>query len=455
MDHQLLNEVTQYYRKLVDEAKEPGAKEQYEDLKKKMLEADFVMSGKPFPTFMKPLLIDRREVATFEKATRLVMSASEKVADLYFTNPEYKPLFEVDEQDQPLVEIQPNYPRRVINARLDAFLYDDGTVKFLEFNCDSPSGMGWHDSLVGFFDELPVVQALKEKYDVKMQSLLEPFHAMLMKKYEQSTMADKPEKPTVAVICSRESTILSDVEIMCETFNRLYDHETIIADPRDGSWKNGQFCMKGKPVHLVFRDSIEDFTKCMDEVQPILDAYRQHKIVMVNPFCSRVGGLKAVLYLLTDDRMQKMFTDEEKQAIIDHVPWTRIMNEGKTLFKGEQVDLYPFVRENKDMFVLKPNSGHGGFGVTIGSEVDETMWDKVLEDCKKSNWVCQEFIEIPRSDFPQFDPELTWKTKNVNINFWSYDGQYGGAFVRVADSSVINVHQGGGLMPVCYIDGRK
>jgi hypothetical protein len=39
----------------------------------------------------------------------------------------------------------------------------------------------------------------------------------------------------------------------------------------------------------------------------------------------------------------------------------------------------------------------------------------------------------------------------VNINFFAFDGRFGGGMVRVSDSSIINVHQGGGLIPICYV----
>ncbi len=83
--------------------------------------------------------------------------------------------------------------------------------------------------------------------------------------------------------------------------------------------------------------------------------------------------------------------------------------------------------------------------------MDQATWDKTLEDCTKSNWVAQEFIEIPAEAFPEFKPDMVWKKKNVNINFFAYDGEYGGGFVRVADSSIINIHQGGGLLPIGFV----
>jgi len=54
-------------------------------------------------------------------------------------------------------------------------------------------------------------------------------------------------------------------------------------------------------------------------------------------------------------------------------------------------------------------------------------------------------------EFPVIDDNMTWKNKNVNINFFAFDGQFGGGFTRISDGTIINVHQGGGLIPICYV----
>jgi len=448
-ERDFLTQVNKDYDEILKTAEKPSTKEQAESLRKKMLDANFTMSGKPFPTFLKPLFIDEKTRNMFAHATEFIMDAVEKVAALYFDKPEYRKYFEVDEQDAPLVDIPPRYPRRVIQARLDAFWCADGSLKFLEFNCDSPSGMGWHDQLIDFFAELPVYKKMQEKYELKLEPLLYRFHDMLMTKYRE--FGGKKERPTFAIVCSRDSTILNDVQTIIDRFNEKYDHKTIFADPRDGEYDGNVLRMNGEVVDLIYRDAISDFTKYMDETKGTLDAFRDGKVCFINPFASRVGGLKCVLWFMTDKLTEHLFTAPEREAIRKYIPWTRFMKEGKTNYYDEDIDLFPFVSKNKDRFVLKPNSGYGGFNVTIGREVDQHKWDQVIEECKKSSWVVQEYIEIPKEKFPEFKPDLVMVEKNVNVNFFAFNGKFPGGFVRVADSSIINIHQGGGLIPMCYV----
>ncbi len=445
-----IDAVNKDYREIVEKSAGSGnpASAQFETLKKKMIERNFTMSGKPFPTFLKPLFVQRKMMEYFADTTSVIMDCLEKVSDLYFKEPAYRKYFEMDGLEAELAEIDPRYPRRIINARLDAFLAKDG-VKFLEFNCDSPCGMGWHDELIKLFDELPVMKELGKKYKASFDGILPRWLPALQGKSKQF---GNPPGAAFAVVCEDKSTVVEDLRLMVRFFNE-HGQKAIWSDMRRGLYDGKTLTMDKTPVGLVFRDAIQEFTGFMDETKPVLDAFRDGKICFVNPFSSRIGGLKCVLWFMTDPLSKKLFTEKEREVIAKTVPWTRFMTEGKTEYKGKEVDLVSTVRKNKDSFVLKPNAGYGGFGVTIGKDVDAKKWDQVIQDAHKAPWVVQEFVEIPKDDYPSFDKDKTsFKPKNVNINFFAFDGKFGGGFVRVSESSVINVHQGGGLVPICYVE---
>jgi len=444
-----LKQVNDDYRRIIDSAINPSAREQNDRLKDRLMELNFTMHGKPFPTFLKPLFVDGRQRKYLAYVTNTIMNCVEKVCDLYFSRPDLEPFFEMDPLERQLADINPRYPRRVINARLDAFLYEKG-LKFLEFNCDSPCGMGWHDQLLKLLAELPVIQQADDQLGTWREPLLPNLYKMFQRKVRQVGL---PEDVTYAIVADRESSVRYDLELIVDYLHKQ-GRKALFADPRDGEYDGNVLRMRGEPVGLVFRDAIQEFTSHMDEVKPVLDAYRDGKICFINPFSSRVGGLKCVLWFMTDERTADLFTDEELKVIGETIPWTRFMREGKTLFEGNEVDLFPFIAKTKDRFVMKPNAGYGGFGVTIGRSVTQKRWDEVVEAATRESWVVQEAVEIPTEVVPEFTPDLSWSRKNVNINFFAYDGEFGGGIVRVSDSEIINVHQGGGLIPICYFGPR-
>ncbi len=117
-----------------------------------------------------------------------------------------------------------------------------------------------------------------------------------------------------------------------------------------------------------------------------------------------------------------------------------------------------FVRQNRDKLVLKPNDGYGGFGVLVGRVTDDTKWNALIDKSIKDKiiYTVQDFVSIPRDEFPVVENGAFkgFAPKNVNLNLWSHDGDFAGAFVRAAEGSVINVHQGGGMVPVFFVSDK-
>ncbi len=448
IDQAYLNKIESSFKTLLEGSRHPNAKEQMEELNEKLLAANFTMSGKPFPTFLKPLFVEKRLKDRLAAITDTIMNCIEKVGDLFFSDPEMERYFEMPALDRELARIDPGYPRRVINGRLDAFLSDRG-LKFLEFNTDSPCGIGWHDKLIEILQEIPIIQEFVKKHNAEYSPLLPNFTRMIRQKNQE---VGGPKEFTVAVATDWNTTVRYDLELVAAYLNSQPGIQSFFWDPREAEYDGKTLRMNGKPVHVVFRDDIRDFTGDLERSKPVLDAFRDKNICFINPFSSRVGGLKSVLWFMTDQKSQHLFTKDEIKTIKETIPWTRFMKESKTNYGDREVDLYPFVRAHKDNFVLKPNAGYGGFGVTIGPSVTQTEWDKVLEQIATGeSWVVQELAYVPRGDFPQFAPELEWKGKNININFFAFNGKFGGGIVRVSDSLIINVHQGGGMIPFCYV----
>ena len=161
---------------------------------------------------------------------------------------------------------------------------------------------------------------------------------------------------------------------------------------------------------------------------------------------------------MSDAQYEKYFTPEENACNAAHIPWTRTLAEKKTEYRHEEVDLVEFTRSNKDLLVLKPNDGYGGFGVLVGKTSTQAEWDALIDKAfnENINYTVQDCANIPVDEFPVVEEGefKGFEGKNVNINLWSHDGVFAGAFVRAAAGSVINVHQGGGMVPVFFVSKK-
>ncbi len=456
----IVNKTNELFKKFMAEGKPT---EEMAGLAVQMAEYDMTMGGKPFPTFLKPYILAKKDKPLIKHATNNIMTAIEKVADAFFTDPKFKNLLELQDLVEKYAKMDQIYPRRQIVARLDAFFMPDtGDIKFIEFNCDSPSGMGWHDVMVDMFRELPTLKKVGAQVKLDADKFLDTHTKMLLKKYKQfcEKKGTMPvENPLFAIVCATDSTIYSDVQVIVETLNKK-GYNAIYADPRQFEYDGEKLTKDGKEVHLIYRDAVQEFLNepYYGHTDAALKAYEDGNICFINPFCSRVGGLKSVLAIMHDGRFSYLFTEEELDVIKKYIPFTRLVRDMKTDKDGEEIYLPDYIKNNRKTLVLKPNSGYGGHGVIVGPASNDEEWKETLKKALEpgNTYVVQELVPIPVDNFPVVEDGKFkgFQPKNVNINFWAYDGEFGGAYVRAAAGAIINVHQGGGMVPVFYAEEK-
>jgi len=64
---------------------------------------------------------------------------------------------------------------------------------------------------------------------------------------------------------------------------------------------------------------------------------------MANAFRCKIPHKKAFFAVLTDPRHAALFNAREHEVIARHVPWTRVVREGRTSKGAETFDLVPWV----------------------------------------------------------------------------------------------------------------
>ena len=86
---------------------------------------------------------------------------------------------------------------------------------------------------------------------------------------------------------------------------------------------------------------------------------------------------KTMLALLTDEN-----ADEEIPAGLsekrfkEHVPWTRLMKPGKTLYGENQVELLEYVRNHRETLALKPDDDSIAiYPIYLGREMSQADWE--------------------------------------------------------------------------------
>jgi uncharacterized circularly permuted ATP-grasp superfamily protein len=161
---------------------------------------------------------------------------------------------------------------------------------------------------------------------------------------------------------------------------------------------------------------------------------------------------KSCLEILTDPQFAPYFTMDERNVFRRHVLWTRGLRASRTTDPlGELVDLLDFVRDNREILVMKPNRAYGGEDVLIGPSTSQSDWEQTLDRAAKEPgmWVAQRLARIPVYEFPVVTDSGMVTTAPFYVVYGFAPTKYGLAILgRASQKQVVNVAQRGGMLAV-------
>jgi glutathionylspermidine synthase len=410
-------------------------------------------AGAPMKTLLRPHFISEEQERLLRQATESIMAIARKAEQRLLDGDvdrlcDYLGFSDVERR---LIKLDPGYGGSVVFTRLDGFL-DGRDLKFVEFNHDSPGGIGYADKMVEIFERLPLMGQMNGHYQVHAMAIRPRLVRALLDIYRQFGGTGRP---AVAIVDWYDVKTHPDFEIVRDYFT-AQGIPCLIADPRDLEYKKGKLYGKDFAIDLVYRRVLlGELLEKLDEVTPFLQAYEDRAACFINPFRCRLSEDKAFFELLTDESHHHIFTKEEVACLHRHIPWTRRVTSGYARWHGQRIDLYPYLVEHREQFVLKPSHGYGGQGVVIGNEVSGSEWERAVEQALDRPWVVQERVALPSESFPVVvNGAIDFRDLKVNVGPYYIDGQYSGCVARVSMQSVINVSAGGGSVPTFVIKER-
>jgi hypothetical protein len=409
-------------------------------------EHDVVFDGHTIPFVLMPHFVSPGQVTRVRRAVETLAHVLDRFCDAYPTDEQLQRELDLPEYEDRLVRIDPGYPQPLRICRLDAFLqgYD---VKFLEFNADSPAGIGYTDVLYEGLRraiELPRV-------DAEFETAYAPMLPVLIKTllnacgHLRRRRPDWPERPRLALVDTPESPSVPEFRIVCAAARKA-GLDALHATTDEISYDGSNLRVAGEPVQLVYRRAL---TEDVDPAGDLVTAIRDRAVCAVNPFRARVANNKKLFALLDDARFAHLVEPKEAELIAQTIPRTRVLRPGPVTWGDWTVDLLPFVSDNRARLVLKPASEYGGHHVALGIETDQEDWDTIIiEHAEAGDYVVQEYIPVPEEMFPTVEEgRVQMRLKRFNINPFGIGGRYAGMITRISDRAVVNVSAGGGLLP--------
>ena len=410
-----------------------------------LAEHDVVFAGSTIPFVLMPHFVSPGQLRRVQRAVACLSAVLDRFCDAYAEDERLRDELAVPAAEDALIRLDPGFSRPLKICRLDAFL-QGYEVKFLEFNADSPAGIGYTDVLhegLRRAIELPRVSA---EFETSYTPMLPVLVDTLLSAYRElrGERSDLPETPRLALVDVAGSPSVPEFRIICDAARRA-GVEALHATLDDVEYDGSLLRVQGEPVHLVYRRALlEDLPE-----GDLIAAARDRRAAVVNPFRARVANNKKLFALLGDPRFAHLVEDSERPVIAETIPWTRVLREGRAAYGEWVVDLLAFVSDNRERLVMKPASDYGGHGVSLGMETEQAEWDRLIEEHHaQGDYVVQEYVPVPEEMFPTVeDGHVQMRLKRFNINPFGIGGRYAGMITRISDQAVINVSAGGGLLP--------
>jgi hypothetical protein len=407
-------------------------------------------------TVLRPRFLTPEQYRDIRRSLRPLLGAFARAHEAAVADAVFRRQFGLLEWEEALVGIDPGFSAPSPTARIDTFFVPEtGALLLTEYNAETPAAIAYNDVLSEIFYALPVMRAFLRRFEVRpLPGRHNLLHALL-DAYRQ--WSGRAEAPRICILDWREVPTYSEF-VLFDDYFRAQGLESFIGDPRAAEYRAGRLSVEGRPVDLIYKRVL--LSELVDRGgldHPVVRAVRDRAVCMVNPFRCKILHKKASLAVLSDERNAALFHRAHREAIDAHVPWTRRVEERRTTYQGRPVDLIPFILEQRERLVLKPDDEYGGTGVVLGWETTASGWEAAVTSALSALWVVQERVAIPNEPYPSLiEGRVQMLDRLLDTNPYVYDGAYvDGCMTRLSTASLLNVSAGGGSTTPTFIVEKR
>jgi hypothetical protein len=394
-------------------------------LHQRMEAARLSSGGRLICPFLRPNFISRRQYEGLVKTAESLIGAIDRMEQMVLATPALLARLDLLPAEKMLAAIDPGYQALEVAARLDTHL-NNGSLHFVQYNADSPTGAGYADALAEIFYEIPPVKEFRKKYSLAKVGSRKHLLQALLKSYKQF---GGTKKPNIAIVEFRPAYHSGQSEFeLFRDFFREEGYNVEIVSPEQLEYRNHILRKGNFEINVVYRRlGVQEFLIRFDLTHPLVQAYRERAVCVVNSFRSELAHKKAMFGLLTDESVTAKFPAAERKAIRDHVPWTRLVAACKTTYEDRPIDLPEFITQNREKLALKPNDDYTDLHSYFGWEMDGAEWERALKQAMRSPYVVQERVEPVRSVFPLMSfGHLEFREMQVDVHPHAYLGKVQG-----------------------------
>ena len=438
------------------------ARESNEQLEAQLRRRGLFFGDRPLCTVLRPRFFSPEQYRLLQDRCAAILSAFRTAHAAALGDDRVLDQFGLEPWERELLRFDTGFRDPSPVSRLDAFFVDEGrSVRFTEYNAETPAGSAYNDVLAEVFFALPIMREFLRQWDVRpIPARHHVLHALLgaYRQWTKTRGGDTRRLPRIAIVDWREVPTWSEFLLFQDYFTRQ-GIECVLADPRGLSFTNGRLTTEdGQPIDLIYKRVLLNELYERDGMDgAVLRAVRAGAVCMVNPPACKVLHKKSSLAVLSDERNAHLFDRAQQAAIAEHIPWTRVVENRRTTADGRAVDLLAHVSANREQLVMKPHDDYGGAGIVLGWEVDQEAWDAAIRTALEKPYIVQSRIPLPKEPYPSLvDGKVVLLDRMVDTApYVAYGAHVDGCLTRLSTASLLNVTHGGGSQTPTFLVERR
>jgi hypothetical protein len=427
-----------------------------QELKDKMLAANLREGASPLCPFLRPHFLARRQYTALAKAAESLCASIDRVLQMALANPALLGRMGLLPAEKMLASVDPGYSFLTVTSLLDTFMNGGGSPHFVGHHSDSAPTLAYSAALSDlFYDCLPIKQ-FRRQYSLAKLGGTKQLVSSIAAAYKQF---GGKRKPRVGVLEFRQAFQTAEGADYWLLKELLLNHglEAEIVSPDALEYRNGILRQGHFAMDVVFRRvKVHDFLLRFDLTHPLVRAYRDRAVCVVNSFRSELAQKRTIFALLTDEALTAGFPAAEKRVIQEYVPWTRVFVPGETKYGDKKVDLAEFALRNRERLVLKPNDSGGEEHALQGWNTDASRWERALKRAARTPMVVQERVASEKVVFPLLrDDTLEMRELQVDVHPHACLGKVQGCSTWLSDVTNGGFSSVAGLVPTYILEPRS
>ncbi|HJY05992.1 MAG TPA: hypothetical protein VJ323_06720, partial [Bryobacteraceae bacterium] len=269
-------------------------------LQERMRQAGLVDSGRLVAPILRPHFLAKRQQATLVRAVEAFASALDEIEPVIATTPALMSRLQMLPAEKLLAQVPARQSRFSMTSLMDAHLAN-GSVRIGGIRPNMLPALAYSGALSDLFLELPILKEFRRgRYRISKMGDPKQLLVAVLKAWKEF---GGKTSPRIAILELKQQFSEDSTEslLLAELFEQG-GVSTRVLSPDQLEYRNQKLHSGNFAIDLIFRrPSAQELLVRYDLSHPLLQAYRDQAVCMVNSFRSELAHRLAFFELLTDE----------------------------------------------------------------------------------------------------------------------------------------------------------